>query len=350
MPTAKEKPTMSRLPVLAFLALPLALGCGNGADQPARTATAAPPATASAAALPAGAVDLVSGVSLGPVKVGMQRAEVDALGLPTKKGPMPGDLVVGPYLVLFEGETVRGVHVTLKDLPGGVRIGGKVFVAEGGTTIKSMAPALTGCGLERVNLGANVILCDDGKTELIAGGPPGIVALQINDAKRAAQAVERDKQSYGTAGDKAWKHASLPLSLHYDDKLLKLTERPDGVVMQSEVLGKIEDRTDSPTRNDKPQPLTITVTVKNGKLEGALKPEHIAEKDCESGSMAGHVACRFSRGSHDIQQELTFAEVGAGKTVVVLCDYLGGMGKPKVSFEDQRKACQQVVSSLQYKP
>jgi hypothetical protein len=341
---------MSRLPLLAFLALPFALACGNGADQPARTAAPAPSSTASAAPPAAGAVELVSGVSIGPVRVGMQRAEIDALGLPTKPGPMKGDLLVGPYVAMFDGDTVRAVHVTLKDLPGGVRIGGQVFVAAGGTTIRVIAPKLPGCGPERANEGANVILCDEGKTELIAGGPPGIVALQVNGAKAAAELVEQHKRSYGSAGDKTWKHASLPLELHYDDKLLKLTERPDGATMQSEVLGKIEDRSDADPPKDKPQPLTITVTVKGGKLADALKAERIAEKDCESGSMAGHVACRFRRGSHDAQQELVFADVGAGKTVTVLCDYLGGMGKPKVSFEDQRKACQQVFTSLQYKP
>lgn len=340
---------MSRLPRLAFLALPLALGCGNSADQPARTAATAT-STAAAAPPPAGAVELVSGVSLGPIRVGMRRAEVEALKLPTKPGPLKDDLQVGPYVVKLDGDTVRTVHVTLRELPGGVRIGGQLFVAAVGTTIKTIAPKLTGCGPERHNTGATVIICDGGKTQLIAGGEDAVVALQVNDAQRAAEIAAKEQANHGSAGDKAWKHASLPLELHYDDKLLKLTERPDGVTLKSEVLGKIEDRSGEPGAHDTPQPMTISVTVKSGKLADALKAERIAEKDCESGSMAGHVACRFRRGSHDAQQELFFADVGAGKTAFVLCDYLGGMGNPKVSFEDQRKACQQVVSTLQYKP
>ena len=38
------------------------------------------------------------------------------------------------------------------------------------------------------------------------------------------------------------------------------------------------------------------------------------------------------------------------RTLEILCDYLGDMDKPKVSFDDQLQACQRVVNTLAYTP
>jgi hypothetical protein len=140
----------------------------------------------------------------------------------------------------------------------------------------------------------------------------------------------------------------MALSFSYNDKLLKVSHKPDGATLQSEVLGTIEDR--SGEGKDKPQPLTITISVRVGKLAEVRKSERLDGEPTASGTIAGRPAFRDSRGSHDAQQELFFAELPDNRTLEILCDYLGDMGKPKVSFGEQVQACQRVVKTLSYGP
>ncbi|MCY1054614.1 hypothetical protein [Nannocystis sp. SCPEA4] len=322
----------------------LALGCSSGAENPKAAPPARPEAAPAASKTPAPApsdvVELVSGVGIGPVRVGMTRAELDAAGLATQPGATSDAIVAGPYMATFEGDRVASVRVRLADLPAGARVGGAVFTAGSGTTIQTIAEKLPDCGPLSANVGGDEIVCDGGKTQLLAAGPPGIVTLAVHGPARAAKLV-------APAGEGKWTHPQLPLSFSYDARLLEVSPRPDGAVLKSEILGKIEDR--SGEGKDKPQPLVITVAVRGVKRSEALATEKIAEKDCESASMAGQAACLFRAGSHDMQQEQIFAEAGANETLQVTCDYLGDMGSPKVPFEEQLKACRQVFESLAYK-
>src|SRR5262245_20104231 len=90
------------------LVLLFACSCGTGGSDvapPVQASSAVAPSDATSAAAQA-VPELVSGVGIGSLRIGMTRPELDALGLATKAGPMPGDLVVGPYEVTFDGDRV----------------------------------------------------------------------------------------------------------------------------------------------------------------------------------------------------------------------------------------------------
>ncbi|WAS90892.1 hypothetical protein [Nannocystis punicea] len=334
---------MHRLSTSCAVLVVLALGCSSSAEKPKAAPAARPEATPvtskTPAADPSDVAELVSGVGIGLVRVGMTRAELDAVGLAIKPGETADALLAGPYRATLEGDRVTSVRVRLADLPAGARVGGAVFTAGGGTTIKDIAEKLPDCGPPSSNVGGDEILCDGGKTQLLASGPPGIVTLAVHAPAQAAKLA--------SAGEGKWTHPQLPLSFSYDARLLEVSQRPDGAVLKSEILGKIEDR--SGEREDTPQPLVITVAVRPVKRSEALAAEKIDAKDCESASVAGQSACLIRAGSHDMQQERIFAEAGEGETLQVTCDYLGDMGQPKVPFEAQVKACRQVFESLAYK-
>lgn len=332
---------------LSFLALVSLLGCsseGGGAASEARPTVA----SAASAAPTAGGAELVSGTSIGPVRIGMTRAALEALGLAVQPGANPQELRVGPYVAELDGERVAAVHVTLQDLPSGARVGGETFEASS-ATIATIAKRLPTCGPVRMNRGANVIVCDGGKTQLVAGGPPGIVSLRVNDAARAAAAMATEGgDAAGAASDARWTHPGMAMSFSYPDKLLQVSHKPDGATLQSEPLGTIEDRTGA--GKDRPRRLTITVSVRIGKLADVLRSESLDPRDCEATTLAAKKGCRLERGSHEAQQELTFAELPGDRTLTVLCDYLGDAGKPKVPVTEQIKACSRVVSTLSYQP
>lgn len=324
---------------LALVSLASLAACTPEAPGSAPSATPTIAIATSAAPVAAGVVDLVSGTSIGPVRLGMNRGELEALQLPVKPGAMPGELLVGPYSVMMrDSDRAATVRVALSDLPAGARVGGAVFVAAS-AKIEGIAPALPGCGPVQMNRGASLITCDGGKTRLIAGGPHAAVYLEVENPAGAPSSP---------ASESKWAHPGMAMSFSYPDKLLKVSHKPDGATLQSEILGKIEDR--SGAGKDKPQPLTISVSVRIGKLAQVLKSEHIEEKDCAAATLAGGKACRFQRGSHDAQQELFFRELPGDRTLEVVCDYLGDMGKPKVSMAEQAAACARVVSTLSYQP
>lgn len=314
-------------------------------------APSATPTAGSTSAAPAasGAAELVSGVSIGPLRVGMTRGELEALKLPMKAGVASNELLVGSYSVRMEGDRAASVRLRLLDFPAGARVGGTVFVATT-ATIESIAKVLPGCGPVQVNEGGNVIVCDSGKTVLTAGGPPGIVELRVNDAARAATyaSTNQDRGAPAQTSFATWTHPGMAMTFSYPDKLLTVSKKPDGATLKSEILGKIEDR--SGQGKDKPQPLTITVSVRVGKLADVLKAERIESKDCQETTLNGVKGCSFRRGSHDAQQDMIYAALPNGKTLEVICDYLGEMGKPKVSMAEQTAACDKVVHTLSYKP
>lgn len=160
---------------LAWVILGCVLGCSTGADAPGSGTTSAPGPGASetaAAAIPA--IDPAG--ALGPVRIGMSRKDLDALGLPVKAGDM--DLTVGPYRVVLEQGLVAMVEVELQLLPQGLRVGGTVIPATE-KDIQRIAQQLPGCGAAEVRLGGNVITCAGGTVHVKAAGPPGIVMLDV---------------------------------------------------------------------------------------------------------------------------------------------------------------------------
>jgi hypothetical protein len=140
----------------------------------------------------------------------------------------------------------------------------------------------------------------------------------------------------------------MALSFSYNDRILKASPKPDGATLQSEILGVIEDRSDQ--GKDRPQPLTITISVRVGSLEQVRKSEHLDGPPTKEGTLAGRPAYFDGRGSHEAQQDLFFTELPGNRTLQILCDYLGDMGRPKIPFPEQKQACRQVIDSLAYAP
>lgn len=344
-------------------ALVLAMGCSSGGSGPDKPAQSAPPVASSAPAA-ANVPELVPGVGIGPVRVGMTRAELDALGLGTKPGPLGSDVSVGPYVASMDGDRVAAVFVELRAVPTGVRVGGTVFDAT--AKIEAIAQKLRSCEPLKVNEGANVIPCESGRAVVIAGGPTGIVALQVVSPERAAKkaggAVEGGPN---TSSEATWKHPGMEMTLSYPDKFLKVAHKPDGATLTSEILGTIEDR--SGQGKDKPSPFTITISVRVGKLLDVVKSSlgqttatqmfpkgteasFKEEKDfSERIKISGANGYRIHMGSHDAHQHVAYAELKPGSTLEVTCSYVGDMAKPKVPMATQMKACDRVLSTLSIK-
>src|SRR5688572_11444038 len=125
---------MMKIGYLSSLVLVLGCACTTGASDVTKPAHSASGTTSAAAATSApssasapGIPELVSGVRIGAVRIGMTRAELDAVGLPTKPDAVPGYVVAGPYNVLFDGGRVAWISVALRDMPSGARVGGAVF-------------------------------------------------------------------------------------------------------------------------------------------------------------------------------------------------------------------------------
>ncbi|MFT3766537.1 MAG: hypothetical protein QM820_13640 [Minicystis sp.] len=343
-----------------FATLAACTPSSSGPDQQAHSAAATVSIAPVAAAA---AVDLVPGTSIGPVRVGMTRAEIDALGLPTKPGPLTASVTVGPYLARFDGDRVASVIVELRDLPAGVRVGGATF--DGTAKIEAIAAKLQGCGAVQHNEGASVITCDGGRTLVIAGGPPGLPSIEVLAAEHAAKVPPQNAVVAANPSSEAtWKHPGMAMTFSYPDKLLKVSPKPDGATLVSEVLGKIEDRSDQ--GKDRPSPLKITISVRAGALLDVIKSSGIMqvntlfpggteasfkeEKDfSERITVAGSKGYSALMGSHDVWQEVVYAQVAPRWTLEVTCDYVGDTFKPKVSLAVQSQACHRVLSTLALK-
>jgi hypothetical protein len=155
------------------------------------------------------------------------------------------------------------------------------------------------------------------------------------------------------------------MSFTYPQQLLKVRHKPDGAVLESEILGTLEDRSEQGP--DTPTPLTITISVRVGKLLTVMKSSSalnfsllfpagteasFKEDKGFAGriTVAGNAGYRIHTGSHDAQQELVYAPLPPSSTLEIICNYVGDMAKPKVSMETQKKACDRVLSTLSMKP
>ncbi|MCY0986923.1 hypothetical protein OV203_07310 [Nannocystis sp. ILAH1] len=131
----------------------LAFGCGEGSST-------------GQAEIPV----LVPGVSIGPVKLGMSRAEVDELGL--RASPANGGdaevRIVGPYRTVFARDRVVSIEVALSQQA--IRIGEVRF--DGAAKAADLRAALPLCGEVHLAAGSepvthqgdSVIPCDGGTT------------------------------------------------------------------------------------------------------------------------------------------------------------------------------------------
>jgi hypothetical protein len=107
---------MNKLLSIACFSLAL-----SACDRPSSASPAPPPAPAAPA--PSGKeIELVPGASLGPIKLGMTKADVDALGILTVHPQYSGMTI--PFTVYYDKDgKARDVEVTLKHATADVKIG-----------------------------------------------------------------------------------------------------------------------------------------------------------------------------------------------------------------------------------
>lgn len=114
----------------------------------------------SGAAVAEDCTKLEPGKSLGPVELGMSRAQLEATGLPLSAGPIDTWFDLGPYSVHLEDDAV--VAIGLDSSKGSCVLldGQSLALSE---RLEDLAAAIPGqCGPLQYNIGATVVDCADG--------------------------------------------------------------------------------------------------------------------------------------------------------------------------------------------
>lgn len=170
-------------------------GQTTSAAAPAVTPSATPTATAATSSEPAppptadprtgtgppGVDEVVPGVSIGPVKLGMTRAELDKLGLWVRPARGMEDaerlLDVGPYYVVLDRGRVSSIESTVTKMPKGLKIRGKVLPWR--TKFLDVAAAFEGCEPMVRGLCGNWFRCEGKRLYVKGGCGSGVVHVQI---------------------------------------------------------------------------------------------------------------------------------------------------------------------------
>ncbi len=154
-------------------------------------ATAAPSGSAPAPAAPfdpmAGVgtgpkdvTEVVPGVSIGPLKLGMSRAELKSLGYVAKPVTPEDDgqaISVIPYLIVLRDEKVDSIEATVTQMPKGLRIRGKVLSPR--STFAQTGAAFADCEPLRRGLGGDSFRCEGKRLLVKSGGGSHLIHVQI---------------------------------------------------------------------------------------------------------------------------------------------------------------------------
>ncbi len=163
---------------LVILTLLAALACDRRSNsEPVNAATraresAGAPATQSTAAT----VAVVPGRSVGPVSLGMTRAEVDSLGLEVH--PSYSAMTI-PFTAYYDDQgVVTSVGVSLRYAPGDITVGEVVIPR--GASAQQAAELLADCEEGDVRIGGNITRCRDGGLAVAVGsGDPSEVWVRV---------------------------------------------------------------------------------------------------------------------------------------------------------------------------
>jgi hypothetical protein len=121
---------------------------------------------------PAGVPELTEN-GIGPVKLGMTYAELIWAKLEPEF--IDGGVAVGPVRAGFapaRGGPIVSVHVTLGELPEGIKIGDKILKNES-TSLQELADAVGSCDPIAPNIGSAETTCHGGRVILRGAGPIG---------------------------------------------------------------------------------------------------------------------------------------------------------------------------------
>ncbi|MEZ4450965.1 MAG: hypothetical protein R3B09_15900 [Nannocystaceae bacterium] len=150
----------------------------------------------------------------------------------------------------------------------------------------------------------------------------------------------------------------MNMTFRYPDQFLTVRHNPGGALLQSEVLGVEEDRSDR--GEDRPTPFTISISITHNKLIDAAKVDGLGdmfpdgteasfaeEKDvAERVTVAGKPGYGLLMGSHGEFERVVYATLDPIWTLAIRCDFVGEAARPKVSVSDQMTACERVISTL----
>jgi hypothetical protein len=204
---------------LALMTVPLLAACtstsvpdatgspGTASTSALTTATSAPVATATAGATsiataatssvpapaPAPTADprigtgprdvdeVVPGVSIGPVKLGMTRAELEKLGLWVRPFDRSAKdehvLLVGPYYVVLRDGRVASIESTVTQMPKGLKIRGQVLPWR--SKFEAVAAAFEDCEPMVLGLCGNWFRCEGKRLLVKSSCGAGMVHVQI---------------------------------------------------------------------------------------------------------------------------------------------------------------------------
>ncbi len=182
---------LGTLVALALLVASSACGDDNGqvVTGPAPTASAGEEATGPTSADPVldeaqatieateGTLTIVPGQSIGPIRIGSSRAEVDALGV-LSPHPMYSGMTI-PYTVYYDdADAVHQVEVTLMRAATDIHVGSTVIPRT--ATMEEAKTLLGDCVDNEPADGGTTSTCRDGGLQVIVGsGDPTEVWLRI---------------------------------------------------------------------------------------------------------------------------------------------------------------------------
>jgi hypothetical protein len=126
---------------------------------------------------------LVMGSAIGPFKLGMARADVEALA-PTTTTSSMRVLTTGPYELIFDGsDQLASISRRLATNEDGTPVTGSLVIdgktVDPATSFAALATLVPGCKAPVAAIGGTTAECDN-HTSVAAGGPVGIVAIRVS--------------------------------------------------------------------------------------------------------------------------------------------------------------------------
>ncbi len=153
---------------------------GVGEEKPPGEPKAAKPAATKEASKPAPLSDdaetiAVVSEAIGPVRLGMQRAQTDSLSLAVH--PNYSGMTV-PYNLYFDGDVVSGISLSLAQAKRPVTVLGREIPA--GATLENVAEIVGGCGEPELAIGGTTRHCAEGIKVTVGSGSPDEVWIRID--------------------------------------------------------------------------------------------------------------------------------------------------------------------------
>jgi hypothetical protein len=132
-------------------------------------------------------IEVVPGKAIGPIQLGMPRAEVARLGMKVEQvRSLPQDEIVGRYSVAYDEQNrVRFVHLSLQDAPPCVRYKNQPIPKA--IAAAKLAKIFPSCQKEEPGIGGNITRCE--KIDIGDKGAWGGVTIRLHRPEAPAAYV-----------------------------------------------------------------------------------------------------------------------------------------------------------------